>query len=440
MCTSKEGGLGFREFELFNRALITDSGGWNIDLLHNIVIAEDVDQILSFNDSLIWHFDKSGEYSVRIGYRVAKGMALVGVPSASSLEDLASWWRTLWRLKISSKIKLFMWLACHNRLSALVSLAKGGVPTEIICPRCRQSPESVLHALWGCRVLHQVRNNCSFVRGISLAENLHFLDFMLGCLRCLQFDNLELSCVVFWIVWFGRNQLVFNSIEQDVGMVVSWAVLRPCWPLCTEAMDIKHGTCLALESDLVPFQIETDSLQLVKFLNIGKLDFLLDSFYKFFPDYGDDTEIAFDKSNVIDSLIFDDDIVLGRDFDYDDIVNTMFQNNDEEKLRFIPIVDMGRIRKTVLARRIYNNEWVESHFQFRVWVSVGRYLDIATVAEHWAFRSREQEHAEFEKIGLNKVAKCKGLPLAVEIISGLLRSKSVQEWFSVMRDGLLKLP
>ncbi|KAK3221072.1 hypothetical protein Dsin_015042 [Dipteronia sinensis] len=190
---------------------------------------------------------------------------------------------------------------------------------------------------------------------------------------------------------------------------------------------------------------------------------------------------------------------------------------------------MGGIGKTVLARRIYNNEWVESHFQFRVWVSVGGYLDIATVAEtividhktltsenrleprevlgektflivldvwdedgirleklkawlnvghlgtcvlvttrfyscgsfdghpaknltclsdeeswalfkYWAFKSREQENAEFEKIGFNIVAKCKGLSLAVKTIGGLLRSKSVQEWFSVMRDGLWKLP
>ncbi|KAK4856981.1 hypothetical protein QYF36_023371 [Acer negundo] len=118
----------------------------------------------------------------------------------------------------------------------------------------------------------------------------------------------------------------------------------------------------------------------------------------------DDIGIAFDKSNVIDSRLSDDDIVLGRNFDFDDIVSTMFQNNDEDKLRFIPIVGMGRIGKTVLARKIYNDEWVESHFQIRVWVNVGGYLDIATVIEAIAIKHKTLTSENSLLLGLNSQA------------------------------------
>ncbi|KAK3221075.1 hypothetical protein Dsin_015045 [Dipteronia sinensis] len=73
-------------------------------------------------------------------------------------------------------------------------------------------------------------------------------------------------------------------------------------------------------------------------------------FYKLIADYDDDTGIAFDKSNVIDSLISDDDIVLGRDFDFDDIL-TNFRNLGIESCRSLLHMPLG-IRKLRLLRRL----------------------------------------------------------------------------------------
>ncbi|KAK2642452.1 hypothetical protein Ddye_024215 [Dipteronia dyeriana] len=42
-------------------------------------------------------------------------------------------------------------------------------------------------------------------------------------------------------------------------------------PIIAEAMAVKYGILLALESNLVPFQIETDSLQLVNILCEGRI-------------------------------------------------------------------------------------------------------------------------------------------------------------------------
>ncbi|KAK2649790.1 hypothetical protein Ddye_017279 [Dipteronia dyeriana] len=112
----------------------------------------------------------TGEYLVRSGYRVAKDMALVDNPGASGLEALASWWKILWQLKIPSKVKLFMWRACHHKPPVLIALAKRGVLTKIFYLRCRQAPESIIHTLYGCSDLRQL--------AYDFLEDWHFAHYV----------------------------------------------------------------------------------------------------------------------------------------------------------------------------------------------------------------------------------------------------------------------
>ncbi|KAK3228250.1 hypothetical protein Dsin_008112 [Dipteronia sinensis] len=144
--------------------LKTESGDWNLDLLQSSFITEAVDMILSippsnpsFEDSLLWHFEKEGEYSVRSGYRVARDISSSKNICSSSLDGLFSWW-----------------CASHDRLHALVYLARRGVPTDCFCPRCHRFPESISHAF------------------------------------------------VWLLLWFCQNQLVQKLYVQDIGTVVSW--------------------------------------------------------------------------------------------------------------------------------------------------------------------------------------------------------------------------
>lgn len=57
-----------------------------------------------------------------------------------------------------------------------------------------------------------------------------------------------------------------------------------------------------------------------------------------------------------------------------------------------------------------------------------------------AFGPMQDESIEFEKIGLKIIAKCKGLPLAIKVVGGLLRCKNKQEWLSIRRHDLSNLP
>ncbi|KAK2647882.1 hypothetical protein Ddye_015371 [Dipteronia dyeriana] len=269
--------------------LKTDSGGWNIDLLQDTFIADDVNQILSIppsnpsaGDYLLWHFKKSGEYSTHSRYRVARDMTMVDSPGVLGSKDLAYWWKILWKLKIPLKIKLFMRRACHHKIPTLVSLAKRGVLTEIFCPHCRQPPASFPHALWGCcglrqdvgtvfswacdfldewRSVHYVSNSSHKMRGADF-RRLRPPDkgvYKVNTDAATDYNNQKIGFGI--IIMDSRGLVKATAIKSVIAMLAH---------LSAEAMAVKHGILLALDSELMSIQIETDSLQLVNILSLGK--------------------------------------------------------------------------------------------------------------------------------------------------------------------------
>jgi hypothetical protein len=103
-------------------SLIT--GTWDVELLENLFLPVDVQRILEiplnnqgFDDFIAWYYNKNGKYSIRSGYHLqwkhafgsrAGQLALPG----SSATNLV--WKVLWKLKISSKCKIFVWRALHG--------------------------------------------------------------------------------------------------------------------------------------------------------------------------------------------------------------------------------------------------------------------------------------------------------------------------------------
>ncbi|KAL5736195.1 hypothetical protein ACOSQ2_030983 [Xanthoceras sorbifolium] len=148
--------------------LKSPSGLWNSDLIHAHFLPIDAKAILSIpcslsrvDESLCWHHEKNGEYSVRSGYWVGVEAGLQC--SGSGLSSSGGWWKFLWRLKISAKVKLFVWRCCHDWLPSRVNLARKGLSLDVVYPLCAQCVETSMHALWGCPLLKPVRQGCGLV-------------------------------------------------------------------------------------------------------------------------------------------------------------------------------------------------------------------------------------------------------------------------------------
>lgn len=59
-------------------------------------------------------------------------------------------WRSLWKLHVPTKIKVFVWLALHDILPTRENLVCQRIVADGTCELYQRENESVLHALWEC--------------------------------------------------------------------------------------------------------------------------------------------------------------------------------------------------------------------------------------------------------------------------------------------------
>lgn len=98
---------------------LLDSEKWNIVKIRGVLLPFEDDMIIAtprplhrHEDSLIWHFDDQGLYSVKSRYRIA--MEITSESSTSSSTPPSDLWPNLWKVKVPPKIRIFLWRACKN--------------------------------------------------------------------------------------------------------------------------------------------------------------------------------------------------------------------------------------------------------------------------------------------------------------------------------------
>ncbi|KAK3221525.1 hypothetical protein Dsin_008550 [Dipteronia sinensis] len=73
-------------------------------------------------DSLIWHYDVSGVFTVKSGYHLARNLLPQAGHSNSGSNPCNDWWKALWQLNLPLKIKIFIWKACYNWIPTMSNL------------------------------------------------------------------------------------------------------------------------------------------------------------------------------------------------------------------------------------------------------------------------------------------------------------------------------
>ncbi|KAK0606351.1 hypothetical protein LWI29_036812 [Acer saccharum] len=211
------------------------SGNWNVNLVQSCFLVDDVDMILSIPssrsnvvDSLLWHYEKNGMYSVCNGYWV--GRALSSNPCSSGLDGAISWWKSLWRLKLPQKIK----------------------DLELLCV--------VFCRIWFCRN-HLVHN-------LSSPDMVHVVNWASGYI-----DEWRSAQEVLKPNPIG-NSLLSTSLcpkwkPLDFGMFKINTDAATSYSNHSIATTVHNGILLAISSGLFPLHIETDSLQVVNLVLEG---------------------------------------------------------------------------------------------------------------------------------------------------------------------------
>ncbi|KAH0715843.1 hypothetical protein KY284_008748 [Solanum tuberosum] len=235
--------------------------------------------------------------------------------------------------------------------------------------------------------------------------------------------------------------------------------------------------------------------------------------------------------------VVDESDILGRQNEIKELIDRLLSEDGNGKNpTVVPVVGMGGVGKTTLAKAVYNDEKVEKHFGLKAWICVSEPYDILRITKEllqefglmvdnnlnqlqvklkeklkgkkflivlddvwnenykewddlrnllvqgdvgskiivttrkesvalmmgcgamnvgtlssevsWDLFKRHslenrdpKEHPELEEVGIQIAHKCKGLPLALKALAGILRSKSeVDEWRDILRSEIWELP
>ncbi|XP_019093309.1 PREDICTED: uncharacterized protein LOC109129501 [Camelina sativa] len=135
-------------------SMITDGDGELLNKLHLSIVETE--------DKLIWNYSLSGEYTVKSGYWFLRHDPHAVDVNRLDIHGSKDLKQQIWRLRLMTKIKHFLWRVVSRALPTTTRLRSRGMTIEAICPRCRQEDETILHALFTCPFAKKARNNSIF--------------------------------------------------------------------------------------------------------------------------------------------------------------------------------------------------------------------------------------------------------------------------------------
>ncbi|KAM0009640.1 putative virus X resistance protein-like, coiled-coil [Helianthus debilis subsp. tardiflorus] len=104
-------------------------------------------------------------------------------------------------------------------------------------------------------------------------------------------------------------------------------------------------------------------------------------------------------SRTNETSLPDRSIVIGREVEKEKLLNKLLGDDGSSKENFsiVPIVGMGGVGKTTLARLLYNDTMVQSHFELHVWICVSDDFDIFKISKTM-FQDVSKENKNFENL------------------------------------------
>ena len=96
-------------------------------------------------DTIAWHYEKTGTFTVRSAYRLGTSLKELdaGHSSSSANPDGARpAWKKLWKLPIPHKVRIFAWKLIHGGLATKSNKKKRKITHNGVCDLCGSAEES----------------------------------------------------------------------------------------------------------------------------------------------------------------------------------------------------------------------------------------------------------------------------------------------------------
>lgn len=129
-------------------------------------------------------------------------------------------WHKLWRLRVAPRVKHFVWMLLHGRISTTDYLNSINLGPRSLCSMCSLDLESIEHLFIDCCKAQLVWNLASQ----ALGRNLSFPDNISSGAWITDY-NLSLHSVSFiaailWFIWKSRCEAIFKSSSPNFTNIV----------------------------------------------------------------------------------------------------------------------------------------------------------------------------------------------------------------------------
>ncbi|XP_058742176.1 uncharacterized protein LOC131614632 [Vicia villosa] len=187
-----------------------------VKLLFDHVVAETilrvplVEEVVE--DRLVWQEERNGEYSVKSGYRLWRG-----VQSSNRCNDREGNWKNVWNILAPSRAKHLLWRICRGCLPTRTNLQQHHVQCSSICPWCDIEEEDEWHVFFGCISTSQSWRAAGLSALIdSRIHSFHDAKSLIFDV-CSREDRRDAGrfAMVLESLWRSRNNVVWQDDRED---------------------------------------------------------------------------------------------------------------------------------------------------------------------------------------------------------------------------------
>ncbi|XP_071733896.1 disease resistance protein RGA2-like [Rutidosis leptorrhynchoides] len=135
-------------------------------------------------------------------------------------------------------------------------------------------------------------------------------------------------------------------------------------------------------------------------------------------------------SRKLQTSLVDESKIIGRQTEKEKLVHKLLteESRGDENYSIVPIIGMGGVGKTTLAKLLYNDNQVKDHFELKAWVCVSDDFDSAGITKA-IFQSMGGENKEFANFSLLQEAlKNQVLGKRFLLVLDDVWSESYEDW------------
>jgi hypothetical protein len=202
--------------------LMTDSGGWNEELIKHQFVDVDAHAILctpirgAGEDFWSWELEVHGHYSVKSAYRhiYSKQWHQSDQRAASSSGDQT--WKRIWQLCVPPKVRVFWWRVVNEFLPAKGILHRRHIEPIPNCDVCGSEEESIRHVLLDCTIARRFWEQTRALTGVKMTR-LHPQTWawdLINPSHCPERNAAIILCGM-WSLWMGRNKRKHGEPENS---------------------------------------------------------------------------------------------------------------------------------------------------------------------------------------------------------------------------------